>query len=80
MVPLQERKRKKNYNESDYYRDLQAVDSRSSGGGSRQAKPKSIQVRHALLRILRSCFIQGNCRVDRFGTPRRAGVMISHDG
>eukprot|EP00750_Incisomonas_marina_P004267 INCI13456.10.p1 GENE.INCI13456.10~~INCI13456.10.p1 ORF type:complete len:950 (-),score=209.41 INCI13456.10:1722-4571(-) len=44
MVPLQERKRKKNYNESDYYRDLQSVDSRSSGGGSRQAKPKSIQM------------------------------------
>ena len=45
MVPLQERKRKKNYNESDYYRDLQSADHRAGGGGSRPAKPKSIAVR-----------------------------------
>jgi len=44
MVPLQERKRKKNYNESDYYRELQAKEARHSGGSVRQSKPKSIQM------------------------------------
>lgn len=42
IVPLQERKRKKNYNESDYYREQMNENSRSSA--PRVAKPKSIQV------------------------------------
>ncbi len=41
LVPLQERARKKNYNENEYYREQQQ-ESRSSG--PRIAKPKSIQV------------------------------------